>query len=70
MKEQNKAPEEQVSDMEMDNVPKKAFSVMIVKIIKEVGRRMNAEREVLEVFSKELENTKNNQTDMKNWNEK
>ena len=39
---------------------------MIIKIIKELGRRMDAQREMLEIFSKESENTQNNQTDMKN----
>ena len=66
MKGRGKTPEEELSEVAIGNLPQKWFWVMIVKIIKEVGRRMNAEREVLEVFSKELENTKNNQTDMKN----
>ena len=65
MKGQSKTPEE-LSEVEIGNLPQKWFWVVIVKIIKEVGRRMDAEREMLEVFSKELENTKNNQTDMKN----
>ena len=55
MKEQNKAPEEQVSDMEMDNVPKKAFSVMIVKIIQELGKRIDAQNKKLQaVFNNKL----------------
>ena len=33
MNEQNKTPEEQVSGMEIDNVHKKEFRVMIVKMI-------------------------------------
>ena len=41
MKEQNKTPEEQVNDMEIDNVPKKEFRVMIVKMLKEHRRRMD-----------------------------
>ena len=65
MKGQSKTPEE-LCEVEIGNLPQKWFWVVIVKIIKEVGRRMDAEREMLEVFSKELENTKNNQTDMKN----
>ena len=65
MKGQSKTPEE-LSEVEIGNLPQKWFWVVIVKIIKEVGRRMDAEREMLEVFSKELENSKNNQTDMKN----
>ena len=46
--------------MEIGNLPQKWFWVVIVKIIKEVGRRMDAEREMLEVFSKELENIRRN----------
>ena len=33
MKEQDKTQEEQLSDMEMDNLPEKEFRVMIVKMI-------------------------------------
>ena len=65
MKGQSKTPGE-LSEVEIGNLPQKWFWVIIVEIIKEIGRRMDAEREMLEVFSKELENTKNNQTDMKN----
>jgi len=38
---------------------------MIVKMIRELTRRMDAQSEKLEVFNKELENIKNNQTDQK-----
>lgn len=65
MKGQSKTPEE-LSEVEIGNLPWKWFWVIIVKIIKEIGRRIDAEREMLEVFSKELESTKNNQIDMKN----
>ena len=47
---------------------------MIVKIIKELGRTMDKQREKLEVFfffklevfNEEVENTKDNQSEMKN----
>ena len=65
MKGQSKTPEE-LSEVEIGNLPWKWFWVIIVKIIKEIGRRIDAEREMLEVFSKELESPKNNQIDMKN----
>ena len=44
---------------------------MIVKMMKELGRRMDAQNK-LEVFNKELENIKTDETEMKNsnWNEK
>ena len=35
----------------------------MVKMIRELTRRMDAQSEKLEVFNKELENIKNNQTD-------
>ena len=38
---------------------------MIINMIKEFRRRMNAQSDNLEVFNKELENIKNNQTEMK-----
>ena len=38
---------------------------MIIKIIKELGRRMNARSERLETCNKELENIKNDETDLK-----
>ena len=39
--------------MEIGNLSEKEFRVMIVKLIKELGRRMDAQSEKLEVFSKE-----------------
>ena len=49
--------------MEIANLLEKEFRVMIVKIIQELGERMDAQCEKLqEGFSKELENIKNNQT--------
>ena len=41
MKEQEKIPEEQLSDMEIGNLPKKKFRVMIVKMIQEFQKRMD-----------------------------
>lgn len=39
---------------------------MIIKMIKEPWRRMDAQSEKSEVFNKELEKIKNNQTELKN----
>ena len=66
MKEQGKTPEEELSDLEIGNLPKKEFRVMIIKMIKEPGMRMDVPNKKLEVFNKELENIKNNQTELKN----
>ena len=54
-KEQNKTPEEELSEGEMGNLPKKEFRVMTIKMIEEIGRRMEAQSDKLEVFHKELE---------------
>ena len=42
------------------------FRVMIVKMIKEFGRRTDAQSEKLADFKKELENIKNNKKELKN----
>ena len=40
MKEQGKAPEEQLSEVEKDNLPGKELSVMIVKTIQDLRKKM------------------------------
>ena len=41
MKQQDKAPKEELSEMEIGNLPDKEFKVMIVKMIKELRRKMD-----------------------------
>ena len=48
MKEQGKTPEEQPSEVEIGNLPEKEFRVMIVKMIQELGKRMDAQSEKLQ----------------------
>ena len=43
MKEQDKTPEEELSEGEISNPPKKELRVMIVKMIKELKGRMDAQ---------------------------
>ena len=64
MKEQDKAPEEELNEGELDNQPKKEFRVMIVKMIQKLGRKMDAQIDKLGVFNRE--NIKNNQTELNN----
>ena len=52
--------------METGNLPEKEFRVMILKMIKDLGRKMDAHTEKLEVFNRELENMEKIQTEMKN----
>ena len=49
-------PEEELSEVEISNLPEKEFRVMIIKMIKELGRRMDTQSENLVFFNKELEN--------------
>ena len=54
MKEQDKT--QQLSDVEIGNLPEKEFRVMIVRIIPELRKRTEAQIEELhEMFNKELE---------------
>ena len=62
LKEQDKTPEEQLSKVEIGNLPEKEFRVMIVKMIQDLGKRMETQIERLqEMFNKELEDLKNKQ---------
>ena len=51
MKEQDKTPEEQLSEVEIDNLPEKEFRVGIIKMIQELRKRMDARSEKLQKFS-------------------
>lgn len=41
MKEEAKTPEEELSDVEISNLLDKKFKVMIVKMLRELGRRID-----------------------------
>ena len=67
MKGQDKIPEKQLNEVEIGNLPKKEFSIMIVKMIQDLRKRMEAKIEKLkEMFTKDLEEIKNKQTEMNN----
>lgn len=52
-KEQNKTTVEGLSEVDIGSLPNKEFRIVTVKIIKELGKRIDAENEKLEVFNKE-----------------
>ena len=53
--------------MEIGNIPEKEFRIMIVKMIQDLGKRMEAKIEKMqEMFNKDLEELKNKQTEMNN----
>ena len=67
MKEQDKTPEKQINEVEIGNLPEKEFRIMIVKMIQDLGKRMEAKIEKMqEMFNKDLDEIKNKQTEMNN----
>ena len=64
MKEQDKTSEKQLNEVEIGNLPEKEFRIMIVRMIQDLGKRMEAKIEKMqEMFNKDLEELKNKQTD-------
>ena len=60
MKEQDKTPEKQLNEVEIGNLPEKEFRLMILKMIQDLGKRMEAKIEKMqEMFNKDLEELKN-----------
>ena len=56
MKEQVKTPEKQLTEVEIGNLPEEKFRIMIVNMIQDLGKRMEAEIEKMqEMFNKDLE---------------
>ena len=65
MKEQDKTLEKQLNEMEIGNLPEREFRKMIVKMIQDLGKRMEVKTEKMqEIFNKDLEELKNKQTEM------
>ena len=63
MKEQGKNPPDQTNVEEIGSLPEKEFRLMIVKMIQNLGNRME---KIQETFSKDLEELKSKQTRMNN----
>ena len=60
MKEQGKILQDQINEEEIGTLPEKEFRVMIVKMIQNLGNRMEAWIEkIQEEFNKDLEELKN-----------
>ena len=62
MKERGKNPPDQTNEEEIGSLPEKEFRVMIVKMIQNLGNRME---KIKETFNKDLEELKSKQTMMK-----
>ena len=60
MKKQDKTPEKQLNEGEIGNLLEKEFRIMIVKMIQDLRKRMEAKTEKMqEMFNKDLEELKN-----------
>ena len=56
MKEKDKNPEKQLNELEIGNLSEKEFRIMIVKMIQDLGKRMEAKiKKMEEMFNKDLE---------------
>ena len=66
-KKQDKTPEGQLSEMDIGNLPEKEFTIMIVKMIQDLRKRMEVRiKKMQEMFNKVMEKLKNKQTEMNN----
>ena len=63
MKEQGKTPPDLTNEEEVGCVPEKEFRIMIVKMIQNLGNRME---KIQKTFNKDLEELKSKQTVMNN----
>ena len=63
MKEQGKNPPDLPNEEEIGSLPEKEFRIMIVKIIQNLGNRME---KIQETFNKDLKELKSKQTMMNN----
>ena len=61
MKEQGKNPPDQTNEEETGSLPEKKFRIMIVKMIQNLGNRME---KIQESFNRDLEELKSKQTTM------
>ena len=65
MKGPDKIPEKQLNEVETGNFAGKEFRIMILKMIQDLGKRMEAKIEKMQqMFTKDLEELKNKQTEM------
>ena len=63
MKEEGKNPPDLTNEEEIGSLPEKEFRIMIVKMIQNLGKRME---KIQETFNKDLEELKSKQIEMNN----
>ena len=63
MKEQGKNPPDQTTEVEIGSLPEKEFRVMMVKMLQNLGNRLE---KIQKTFNKDLEEPESKQTMMNN----
>ena len=63
MKGQGKTPEKQLNEVEIGSILEKEFRIVIVKMIQNLGKTMETKQEM---FTKDLQELRNKQTEMNN----
>ena len=59
LKEQDNNTEKKITEVEIGNIPEKEFRIMIVKMIQDIGKRMEAKiKKMQEMFNKDQEELK------------
>ena len=59
MKEQDKTPQKQLNEVEIVNLSEKGYRIMIVKMIQDLGKKMDAKiKKTQEMFNKDVEEFK------------
>ena len=67
MKGHDKTPEKQLNDVDVGNSPQKVFRIMIMNMIQDIGKSMEAKIEkIQEMFTKGLQELKNKEAEMNN----
>ena len=61
MKGQDKTPEKQLNEVEIGKLPEREFRIMMVKMIQDLRKTME---KMQEMFTKDLQELKNKQTEM------
>ena len=68
MKEQDKNPQRKLNEDEIDNLSEKEFRVMVVRMIQDLRKRMEAQvKKLQEMSNEELEDLKNKDKQYNNW---
>ena len=67
MKGNGNPPEKQLNDVDEGNIPQKVFRIMIMNMIQDLGKSIEAKIEkIQEMFTKDLDELKNKQKEMNN----